>query len=146
MPEIRIYARGIRNAKFAALTAAVLFFFAVIFAPALPERVVPWWNEGQCWWFNGTIEDKWTADNDGMRGTTDYLFLVNGTLNELIESSHGLLYTNETTAISVIVHGGPIDYAMFNVGDHYNGYACDTMTLREAVANGTIEFLLWAGI
>ena len=145
MPEIRIYARGIRNAKFAAITCAVLFCLALIFTPALPERVVPWWNEGTCWWFNGTIEDKWMEDNDGMPGTTDYLFLVNGTLKELNESSP-LLYTNNSTRIEVLVHGGPLDWADFNVGDRYEGYACDTMTLREAVANGTIEFLLWAGI
>ena len=144
MPEIRLYYRWIRNAKFAALTAGVLFLLAVIFAPSLPERVVPWWNEGTCWWFNGTIEDKWTEDNDGMPGTEDYIFLVNGTLNELNETTPVLYVANSTTNIEVLVHGGPWDYAYFNVGDHYEGYACDTMTLREAVANGTIEFLMWA--
>jgi len=146
VPEIRIYRRGIRTATFGAITVAVLFILAVIFMPALPERIVPWWNEGQCWWFNGTIEDKYVVDNDGMPGTEDYIFIVNGTLNELNETTPLLYDANSTTAIEVMVHGGPWDYAYFEVGDNYEGYACDTMTLREAVINGSIEFLIWTGI
>ena len=90
-----------------------------------------WWDEGHCWWFNGTIEDKWIEEGDGNALTKDYKFLVNGTLDN-------------TTDIVVVVHGSAWDYEFFNVGMHYEGLACDTVPLREAVIDGTVHFLLWA--
>ena len=111
--------------------------------PPLPERVVVWWDEGQCWWFNGTVEDKWIEEGDGTDFTKDYLFLVNGTLSDLNETTPLLYDYNNTTYITVVVHGDAWDYQYFNVGAAYEGYACDTVPLREAVIDGTIEFILW---
>ena len=146
MPEIRLYRRGFLTVKITAIAAACMMLLAIMFVPVLPERIVPWWNEGQCWWFNGTIQDKWIEEGDGMRATKDYIFLVNGTLNELNETTPVLYDANSTTRIEVLVHGGLWDYTYFKVGDNYEGYACDTMTLREAVINGSIEFLIWTGV
>jgi len=112
--------------------------------PPLPERVVVWWDEGQCWWFNGTIEEKWIEPGpDGSDLTADYLFLVNGTLSDLNETTPLLYDANNTTYITVVVHGDAWDYQYFNVGANYEGYACDTVPLREAIISGTIEFVLW---
>jgi hypothetical protein len=144
VPTITIYPRGILTVKVITCLVVSLFVAAFMFSPALPERIVPWWGENQCWWFNGTIEDKYIAESDGVSKTKDYVFIVNGTLNPLENDTAGMYYDSNTSVnITVAVHGGFWDYEYFQIGENYEGYMCDSMTLREAVVNGTIEFLLW---
>jgi hypothetical protein len=144
VPTIKIYSRGILTAKVITGLVVVMIAAALMFAPPLPERIIPWWNENQCWWFNGTIEDKYVLEADGIRTTKDYVFIVNGTLNPLENDTVGMYYDPDTSVnITVAVHGGYWDYEYFEIGEHYEGYMCDSMTLREAVINGTIEFLIW---
>ena len=93
----------------------------------LPSRVVVPWAKGDCFWLNGTIMDK-EARDDGL--TTDYRFYVQGTLDN-------------TTEFNSIVHGTKLEYEIMPIGLHYEGHICDTVTLREAVINGTVEIIDW---
>ena len=102
-------------------------FVALSVNDDLPSRVVVPWAKGECFWLNGTITDKTMVD-DGM--TTDYQFYVVGTLDN-------------TTEFNAIVHGTKLEYEIMPVGLHYEGHICDTMTLREAVINGTVEIFDW---
>jgi hypothetical protein len=124
------------------IVAMILIIASMI--PPLPETVIIWWEENECWWFNGTIEDKWIEENDGIELTKNYRFLVNGTLSTLNETNPAYYTANNTTRILVVINGDAFDYEYFDVGMTYEGYACDSVPLREAVLSGTIEFLLWA--
>ena len=106
---------------------AAILFLAVSVRDELPSRVVIPWAKGDCFWLNGTIIHKEKVD-EGL--TTGYHFYVVGTLD------------NETEFNS-IVHGTKFEYDLMPVGLHYEGHVCDTVTLREAVANGTVEIIDW---
>jgi len=136
--------RGIGVVKSVIALCIVMMLVLAIMMPPLPERVIIWWDEGQCWWFDGTIEDKWIEEGDGNALTKDYLFLVNGTLSDLDEDGITPMFGNNTTRISMVMHGDAWDYDWFEVGMYYEGYACDTVPLREAVISGTLEILIWA--
>ena len=114
----------------AALVALVLLVALYGMPYLIPHRVADVfpWSEGECWWFNGTVEDKWMEKHTA---TTNYKFLVNGTLDN-------------STEISMVFTGGFWDYEYYQVGMRYEGFACDTVTLREAVVAGTLEIILWA--
>jgi len=92
--------------------------------------IVPW-DEGQCFWLNGTVEDKEAEWNDN-GGGMNYRFLVNGTLDN-------------TTTFKAFVLGDRIDYLFVPIGAHFEGEICDTVPLRRAVLNGTILFIEWLG-
>lgn len=102
-------------------------FLAISVNDDLPSRIVVPWAKGECYWLNGTIVSKEMVD-DGM--TTDYRWYIVGTLD------------NETEFNS-IVHGTKTEYALIPAGIQYEGQVCDTMTLREAVVNGTVEIVDW---
>ena len=111
----------------AAVFIATIVFLALSIKDDLPTRVVVPWAKGECFWLNGTIVDKEKVD-DGM--TTGYHFYVVGTLDN-------------TTEFNSIVHGTSLEYNLMPVGLQYEGRVCDTLTLREAVANGTVDIIDW---
>ena len=85
------------------------------------------WEDGECFWLNGTIEDKRILHNeDGF----NYLFLVNGTIN------------NETPYLAEVA-GDRVLYAILPVGANHEDEVCDSITLREAFTNGTIKLIHW---
>jgi len=94
-----------------------------------PTMVIVPWEEGQCMWLNGTVEEKeaeWNGDG------YNYKFLVNGTIDN-------------NTSFKAFVLGDRFDYIFVPIGAHYEGEICDTVPLRRAVLNGTILFIEWLG-
>jgi len=90
--------------------------------------VVPW-DEGQCIWLNGTIEDKQVREDS--TGGLNYFFLVNGTLD------------NETSFHAEVV-GTQFDYLLVSIGYNYEGEICDSVPLRQAIYDGTVRFIdMW---
>jgi hypothetical protein len=94
--------------------------------PPLPAHLVPFWEDGECQWFNGTIIDKRIENDNGF--TADYIFVVNGTVD------------NETE-VSMEVFGDALLYAVLPVGATKEGRICDTVELKTAIADGIIQFI-----
>lgn len=104
----------------------IILLSSVSMMPPLPARVVPFWEEDSCMWFDGEIVSK-RIENEGLV-TADYIFVVNGTLD------------NETD-IQMEVHGDIFFYELLPIGSYYNGTVCDTIPLRQAVVDGVIRFI-----
>jgi len=94
--------------------------------PPLPARLVPFWEDGECQWFNGTVIDKRIENDNGF--TADYIFVVNGTVD------------NETN-LTMEVFGDALLYAVLPVGATKEGRICDTVELKTAIADGIIRFI-----
>ena len=93
----------------------------------LPDRIVVPWGQGECYWLNGTVVDREKMDN---RLTTTYQWHVVGTLDN-------------NTSFDSLIYGNSFEWVMIPVGAHYEGHVCDTMPLRDAVLNGTVEIIDW---
>tara|TARA_R110000851_G_scaffold108116_5_gene228993 strand:+ start:5691 stop:6062 length:372 start_codon:yes stop_codon:yes gene_type:complete len=104
----------------------VLIFTTASFLPPLPTRIVPFWEEDTCMWFDGEIISK-RIENEGLI-TADYIFVVDGTLDN---------YTD----IQMEVHGDAFLYGVLPIGSYYNGTICDTIPLRDAIIEGVIVLL-----
>mgnify|MGYP001032201111 CR=1 FL=1 len=104
----------------------VILLSSVSMMPPLPARIVPFWEEDSCMWFDGEIVSK-RIENEGLV-TANYIFVVNGTLD------------NETD-IQMEVHGDIFFYELLPIGSYYNGTICDTVPLRQAVIDGVIKFI-----
>lgn len=114
------------SSLFAILGSAIVlssFFGLIVTTPA--NVVVPW-DEGQCMWLNGTIEDKEIRYDSS--GGMNYYFLVNGTLDN-------------TTSFHAEVLGDRSDYLLVPIGFNYVGEICDSVPLRQAIWSGTIHFI-----
>lgn len=104
----------------------ILLMMSVSLMPPLPARVVPFWEEDSCMWFDGEIVSK-RIENEGLV-TADYIFVVHGTLD------------NETD-VELEVHGDVFFYELLPIGSYYNGTICDTIPLRDAIIGGIIVFI-----
>ena len=94
--------------------------------PPLPAHLVPFWDDGECQWFNGTIISKRIENDNGI--TADYIFVINGTVD------------NETNVL-MEVYGDALFYAMLPIGSAYEGGICDTVELKTAITEGIIQFI-----
>mgnify|MGYP003110412656 FL=1 len=102
-------------------------FGMILTTPATYPTSMFFWEDGECFWLNGTIEDKRILHNeDGF----NYLFLVNGTIN------------NETPYLAEVA-GDRVLYAILPVGANHEDEVCDSITLRDAFRNGTIKLIHW---
>ena len=102
-------------------------FGMILTTPATYPTSMFFWEDGECFWLNGTIEDKRILHNeDGF----NYLFLVNGTIN------------NETPYLAEVA-GDRVLYAILPVGANHEAEVCDSVTLRDAFTNGTIKLIHW---
>ncbi len=102
-------------------------FGMILTTPATYPTSMFFWEDGECFWLNCTIEDKRILHNeDGF----NYLFLVNGTIN------------NETPYLAEVA-GDRVLYAILPVGANHEDEVCDSITLREAFTNGTIKLIHW---
>ena len=102
-------------------------FGMILTTPATYPTSMFFWEDGECFWLNGTIEDKRILHNeDGF----NYLFLVNGTIN------------NETPYLAEVA-GDRVLYAILPVGANHEDEVCDSITLRDAFTNGTIKLIHW---
>lgn len=115
-----------RTNVIAVFLSLMIFLSLTGFIITTPARVVVPWDEGQCMWLNGTVEDKEMAEDSS--GGMNYFFLVNGTLD------------NETSFHAQVI-GTQFDYLFVPIGLHYEGEICDTVPLREAVYTGIIRFI-----
>ena len=104
----------------------VILLMSVSLLPPLPARIVPFWEEDSCMWFDGEIVSK-RIENQGLI-TADYIFGVDGTLDNL-------------TDIQMEVHSDVFLYEILPIGAYYNGTICDTVPLRQAVIDGVIIFV-----
>lgn len=102
----------------------------VMTSPATyPTAYFPW-VEGECYWVDGTVEDKRIfIDGEDFY----YLFLINGTVN------------NNTPYLAEIA-GSRLMYITVPNGSYYASEVCDAITLRDALANGTIKLLSYGGL
>ena len=103
-----------------------LIMLGASFAPPLPAQIVPWWEEDSCKWFNGTIVEKEFEKTSP--GQAEYKFWVNGTLDN-------------QTEVQMVIYGDPIHWLVLEEGMVYEGTVCNTLTLREAIRNGTIHLI-----
>lgn len=110
----------------AVLISGLIFLSLTTAIITTPARVVVPWDEGQCMWLNGTVENK-SIELDA-NGGMNYFFLVNGTLD------------NETSFHAEVI-GSQFDYLLVPIGYHYEGEICDTVPLREAIYTGIIRFI-----
>ena len=110
----------------AVFISVMIFLSLTTLIITTPARVVVPWDEGQCMWLNGTVENK-SIELDA-NGGTNYFFLVNGTLD------------NETSFHAEVI-GSQLDYLLVPIGYHYEGEICDTVPLREAIYTGIIRFI-----
>ena len=94
--------------------------------PPLPARIVPFWDDGACQWFNGTVVEKRIENDNGI--TADYIFVVNGTVDN-------------STEVEMEIHGDVILYALIPLGSHEEREVCDTVELQTAIADGIIQFI-----
>lgn len=94
--------------------------------PPLPARIVPFWDDGACQWFNGTVVDKRIENDNGI--TADYIFVVNGTIDNSSE-------------VELEVYGDALFFALIPIGSHEEREVCDTVELKEAIADGIIQFI-----
>ena len=104
----------------------VLILMGASLAPPLPAQIVPWWEDDSCKWFNGKIVRKQIIATGP--GQAEYKFWVNGTLD------------NETE-VQMVIYGDPIHYLVIDEGMNYEGTVCNTLSLREAIRNGTIHLI-----
>jgi hypothetical protein len=94
--------------------------------PPLPAHLVPFWEDGECQWFNGTITDKRIENDNGI--TADYIFMVDGSVDNHSD-------------IQMEVYGDALFYAMIPIGATHEGRICDTVELKTAIAEGIIQFI-----
>lgn len=104
----------------------IILILSVSLMPPLPARVVPFWEEDSCMWFDGEIVSK-RIENEGLI-TADYILGVDGTLDNF-------------TDIQMEVHSDVFVYEILPIGAYYNGTVCDTVPLRQAVIDGVIIFI-----
>lgn len=102
----------------------------VITSPATyPTAHFPW-VDGECYWVGGTVQDKRIyIEGDDFY----YLFLINGTVD------------NETPYLAEIA-GSRLMYLTIPNGTYYESEVCDSITLRDALANGTVKLLNYGGL
>lgn len=104
----------------------VILLTTVSLMPPLPARIVPFWEEDSCMWFDGEIVSK-RIENEGLI-TADYILGVDGTLDNF-------------TDIQMEVYSDVFIYEILPIGAYYNGTICDTVPLRQAVIDGVIIFI-----
>lgn len=102
-------------------------FGMVLTTPATYPHTMFFWEDGECFWLNGTIEDKRILQNEN---GFNYLFLVNGTVN------------NETPYLAEVA-GDRVLYAVLPIGATHSDEVCDSVTLRDALTNGTVKLIHW---
>lgn len=113
------------------MKALLAILMGVMFAlasatPPIPSHIVPFWEEGSCQWFNGTVVDKEIVQISPQ--VAEYKFYVEGTLDN-------------NTSVDMIIYGGPLYYQALPINTTYEGQVCDTLPLREAIMDGTIHFV-----
>src|SRR5210317_1412775 len=97
----------------------------VVTSPArYPTTYFPWVDD-ECYWVGGVIEKKEAKfDETG----TSYIFTINGTID------NGTPYKAE-------VLGSRLLYLTLPVNSYYENKVCNTITLREAFTNGSIQII-----
>jgi len=97
----------------------------VVTSPArYPTTYFPWVDD-ECYWVGGVIEKKEAKfDETG----TSYIFTINGTID------NGTPYKAE-------VLGSRLLYLTLPVNSYYENTVCNTITLREAFTNGSIQII-----
>lgn len=116
----------IGSSSFAIFCGAIVLSSCFGLIVTTPTQIMVPWEEGECMWLNGTIEDKEIRYDSS--GGMNYFFLVNGTLD------------NETSFHAEVL-GDRTDYLLVPIGFNYEGEICDSVSLRQAIWSGTVHFI-----
>ena len=96
----------------------------IVTSPAkYPTTYFPWVDD-ECFWVGGIVEKKETRWDNG----NYYVFTINGTIDN-------------ATPYRAEILGNQFLYATLPVNSYYESEVCNTMTLREAFTNGTIQLI-----
>lgn len=96
----------------------------IISSPAkYPTTYFPWVDD-ECFWVGGIVEKKETRWDNG----NYYVFTINGTIDN-------------ATPYRAEILGNQFLYATLPVNSYYENEVCNTLTLREAFTNGTIQLI-----